>query len=74
MKDLGTRVSLVEQSVAELKHRSRNDRMIQMAVDEEVTQLSRTVSALKASVYAGISAACVLGPGLAWLMDRLMNN
>ena len=71
MRDIETRVALLEQAVNDLKHRARNDRQIQIALNEELIEVTRELGNLRASLYAGIGVACVLGPGLVWLMDRI---
>ena len=61
-----------EQVLKDVTHRARNDRMIMVALQEEIEQLRRDFEKMKTRVYSGGAIILVLGSIIAWVIEMIL--
>ena len=61
-----------EQILKDVTHRARNDRMIMMALQEEIEQLRRDSEKLKTRVYTAVAITIVVGSVIAWVIEMIL--
>jgi len=76
----GREIGKLEQVVADVRHRSANDRQIVIAMQDklnsslselrsEIHSARREVESMKSRIYTAISVAIVIIPALVWLLE-----
>lgn len=62
-------VGRFEQSLADLKHRARNDRTVLIAHQEEIEKLRRELGVLRSRIYTALAVTAAFTSAAVWLVE-----